>query len=188
MLKVAAAHSDTLIRAGRRSDLHGLARVRVDSFLDTYRGVLPQRQLAGMTYRNAADHLRRELARKGSSFLVVEDATGELLGYSQFGAYKPNRSEDYKLPFRGEIYELYLERSAQGQGLGRRLLTATLWGMVDRGLSPALVWALEENTKARGFYEACGATRLVSTPVELGDVVTMKVAYGWYKTLPFPAW
>lgn len=188
MLKVAAAHSDTLIRGGRRSDLHGLARVRVDSFLDTYRGLLPQSQLTGMTYRSAADHLRRELGRKGSSFLVVEDATGELLGYSHFGPYKALRSEDYKLPFRGEIYELYLEPSAQGQGLGRRLLTATLWGMVDRGLSPALLWTLEGNTKARGFHEACGATRLVSTPVELGDVVTMKVAYGWYKTLPFPAW
>ena len=55
-----------------------------------------------------------------------------------------------------EITTLYVLRSAQEMGLGRRLLTDTARVLAARGAVALIIWVLRDNTRARGFYEHLG--------------------------------
>ena len=54
----------------------------------------------------------------------------------------------------GEVFAIYLLKEAQGLGLGRKLMDATL-SRLDRR-SPVMLWVLENNDPAIGFYEHYG--------------------------------
>lgn len=79
--------------------------------------------------------------------LAVHEGEGgeELLG---FGVVGPGRDPD--LAATDELYALYVRQSWWGTGLGQALLDAVL------GLEPCTLWVLEDNSRARRFYERNG--------------------------------
>ena len=67
-----------------------------------------------------------------------------------------------------EVSTLYLLRGAQKCGLGRQLLGAMARVFRDRGATSVILWVLNGNTAARGFYEHLG-----------GQAVAERTAPGW---------
>ena len=63
---------------------------------------------------------------------------------------------------RGEVRHLYLLPEHRNQGHGLRLLTAALMALRDTGHSGAGLAAVEENTRARAFYQRVGGTEVLS--------------------------
>lgn len=53
---------------------------------------------------------------------------------------------------------IYLLPEAWGLGAGRRLLDAVLAGLTRQNFRDVTLWVLEENLRARAFYEATGWT------------------------------
>jgi GNAT superfamily N-acetyltransferase len=89
------------------------------------------------------------------------------------------------LPFRGEVYELYLHPEHQRRGGGTQLLTSTLWQLSARGLTPAMLWVLERND-ARHFYAGCGGRPVRRDRIDVGRQSLVRVAYAWDEFLPLP--
>ena len=56
----------------------------------------------------------------------------------------------------GEIVSLYLLPSYMGRGCGRPLLEAAVSALAAQGYRDAFLWVLEENRRARAFYERMG--------------------------------
>lgn len=56
----------------------------------------------------------------------------------------------------GEIVSLYLLPSYMGRGCGRPLLEAAVSALAAQGYRNAFLWVLEENRRARAFYERMG--------------------------------
>lgn len=56
----------------------------------------------------------------------------------------------------GEIVSLYLLPSYMGRGCGRPLLEAAVAALAARGYRNFFLWVLEENRRARAFYERMG--------------------------------
>lgn len=161
----------------------GLARVHVDSWHQTYAGIIAPRNLAQTTLRRSRDRFRAYFLAGGQSrsLLHVAELDGRVVGYVNAG-----RASTRGKRIRGEVYELYVLPDAQGAGLGRALLGAGLWGLAEQRLQPALVWVLADNGRARRFYEQMGATHLAEGRTQVGDQTLAKVAYGWFDTLPWP--
>jgi len=56
----------------------------------------------------------------------------------------------------GEIVSIYLLPDHMGKGYGKRLMEAALSELKRQGYENVFLWVLEENIRARNFYEQFG--------------------------------
>src|SRR5690242_2177442 len=115
----------TVIRAARVADAAQIAVVHVRSWQGAYRGLMPQAYLDGLDPAQRLGRWERSLAEvdAGRSGVLVADAGGDLLG---FASYSPSRDSDADSDRVGEVGAIYLLPSAWGEGIGKRLMEATL--------------------------------------------------------------
>jgi GNAT superfamily N-acetyltransferase len=166
----------TRVRQARQDDAAAVARIYVDSWHDTYVGIVPTRLLRALTHNGQAARWRSAIRAQGREFvLVAESETHGLIGMSSLG---PARDGD--LGYDGEVYALYVDPAFFGQGAGRALLHGGFSVLRGRGYSSCLIWAHAKNP-VRFFYEAMGG-KLVAERTQrmLGDPVP-EIAFGWPK-------
>jgi GNAT superfamily N-acetyltransferase len=172
--------SDTgiTIRLASLADAFGIARVHVSSWRSTYRGIVPEAVLDGLSVEDRSVRWTQNLAQdvdKGWFTLVAEDA-GRVVGFASAG---PERSEDPV--FTGELGALYLLATHQRLGLGRRLVSEAARRLREAGMDSMLIWVLRDNP-SRGFYEALGGQYVRRRVLAIGGVDLVEVAYGWKDT------
>ncbi|MGZ6038156.1 MAG: N-acetyltransferase family protein [Phenylobacterium sp.] len=155
-------------------DAEDLARVHVASWRETYRGLLADAFLARMSEPGFARRFRRQLTEPGAGVTRAAADRYGLVGYAQGGASRRG------LPGEAEIHTLYVLRSAQGHGLGRRLMVETARTLAAGGATSLIISVLRDNIRARGFYEHLGgepeAARQEPGP---GGRLLYEVAYRW---------
>ena len=83
---------------------------------------------------------RQFLAAPAPRFIALDEST-EVVGLADAG---PGLDDDR--PEHLEVYAIYILRRTYGSGLGAALLHAAI------GESPAYLWVLEDNPRARAFY------------------------------------
>lgn len=160
------------IRKAEPRDAAAIADVHHEAWQGAYAGIIPYKALRAMINRRGRDWWANAI-RRAATVLVVEMG-GEIVGYATLG-----RNRARELPQQGEIYELYLRPEFQGIGLGRRLFAAARQALGAHGLDGLVVWALEENDGALGFYAGSGG-RDVAEGVEVFDQKALrKVAFVW---------
>ena len=148
--------ADSTIRRALLADAGAIADVHVETWRNTYAGILPDSYLVDMSPKNHASLWTRLLRREPASelILVADDAAAGIVGFVSAGharkAGLPRRS-----PYDAEVYTLYVTPDHQGTGLGRALLDAVFAGLVGRGHRTAIVWVLEANP-ARFFLRGHG--------------------------------
>jgi GNAT superfamily N-acetyltransferase len=163
------------IREATMADVAAIARVHVDSWRTTYKGLLPDDYLANLTYERREALWRRILSKPPGQDMVymAEEPASGIVGFVSGG---PERSGDPV--YTGEVYAIYLLERWQGQGIGRQLLVTLVRQLVQRGLTSLLIWVMADNPSRR-FYEALGG-RPVRKRLEMtGGVEVVDVAYGW---------
>ena len=135
------------IRPLRESDDRlEVSRIYEESWKSAYRGIVPQAYLDGI----AAGLWAENLDQGGRQSLLLEES-GRLIGTS---CVSPSRWPDY--PDFGEVVALYLLPEYMGRGYGKALLAAAVETLAGRGYRDILLWVLEENRRARTFYEKHG--------------------------------
>ena len=81
--------------------------------------------------------------------LVAEDEGERVVGFASAGASRDTDGE-------GELYAIYALPEAWGGGAGRALMHAALEALREEGFDTATLWVLEDNPRARRFYEREG--------------------------------
>jgi GNAT superfamily N-acetyltransferase len=164
------------IRPATAADSNAIARVQVESWRTTYRGIVPDDFLANLSIEQREPRWRDILANassQGSFAYLAEDSAGQAAGFATGG---PERENDPAYP--GELYALYLLETYQRKGLGRQLAALTAREHIRRGFNAMLVWVLADNP-SRKFYERLGGRRLREKEITIGTVTLVEVAYGW---------
>ncbi len=163
------------IRKATAGDANAIARVHVDTWRDTYAGIIPDRILLGMSQRRhcAAWSVGFGKRRSGHMVMVAEDSRAGVVGFGSCG-----RARYANLPHDGEVYTLYVHADYQGQGIGKRLLGGLFGALLERGSRSALIWVLANNP-ARFFYQAMGGTWVAVRTERLGCTSLPAMAYGW---------
>jgi GNAT superfamily N-acetyltransferase len=95
------------------------------------------------------DHRERGGARWPSSGVLVAETEAGIVGFASFGP-----SQD--IPVTAEIGTLYAMPEAWGTGVGKQLMAAALTTLGQADYAQAVLWVLEDNERARRFYEAAG--------------------------------
>jgi GNAT superfamily N-acetyltransferase len=162
----------------RTADVHdaaAIAKVHVESWRATYRGIVADDFLAALSYEQREQLWYQVLIDPSrSSFVyVAEDEHGQIVGFVSGG---PERSGD--ILYTGELDAIYLLAPYQGQGIGRRLAVILAKRLIQEGMTALLVWVLAANP-ARKFYERLGGKLVYEKAITIAGASLIEVAYGW---------
>lgn len=141
-----------LIRAAAPADADAIARVHVQSWRETYRGLIPDNLLDGMTDSAALERRRAMwsalVARPDPVQVAIEG--GQVVAFASGGAPQDHPGYD------AELHTLYSLRAAQGQGTGRALLRGVAGALRAGGARNLALWVLDSNP-TRNWYVRQGA-------------------------------
>jgi L-amino acid N-acyltransferase YncA len=178
------ASAAVLVREATALDAEAIARVRVLSWQRAYRGIIDDSVLDAMSVEADRERWLRRLGPGGGPGFtrVVADERGRVLGFAAAG---PVRERVASQPARlGELYLLYLAPAAQRCGLGTRLARSAARGLDALGLPAMVVWVLERNAPARGFYERLGGREAGRRDTSVGMQRLTEVMYAWDALAP----
>ncbi len=161
------------VRPGRAADAQRLSDVHDEAWRNAYGGLLPAISLEKILSRRGPAYWHRLASRRADTLSVLV-FDGEVAGYATHG---PSRVP--RLPYRGEIYELYMRPTHQGLGLGRQLFTRARRRNAEIGLKGTIVWALAENQGACDFYRRLGGATVARAYENFADRQFEKLAFGW---------
>jgi ribosomal protein S18 acetylase RimI-like enzyme len=161
------------IRVADSGDASGIAAVHDSAWMEAYRGIIPGADLNRMVERRGPEWWSRAIKR--GSRIAVLDYEDTVAGYASYG-----RNRAISLPYKGELYELYLKPEFQGLGFGRRLFTAAQRELSHNGLTSMVVWSLADNERAMHFYSHLGGLMVGRTQEIFSDVSRERIAFGWH--------
>ena len=129
-----------------------MARIHVESWNVAYRGIMPDDVIArtDLAYRTAF-WTERIADREWPVFLIEED--GETVAFCQM---IPTRDPEDDRTRVGQIPSLHVLPHLRRRGYGRLLLDEVFAEFRRRDFTDVTLWVLEENRKARQFYERMG--------------------------------
>ncbi len=163
------------IRKRTPEDLPGIARVVVDTWRSAYRGIVPDAVLDGLDYARNEARYRERLEKNYPAYAyVAADPQAGVVGMAAGGP-----AEKLLPGFPGELYAIYILPAYQGRGIGKRLVRAVFAQLEAARLSPAVIWALEQNTRAGAFYRALGGEVVGRRSIELGGLELPELGFGF---------
>jgi L-amino acid N-acyltransferase YncA len=164
-----------VIRKAQIEDIPAIAKVHIASWQSTYAGLLADEFLSSLSSEEREQMWQNALSSSASevSLYVAETPDRRVVGFAAGG---PERTGDSA--WRGEIYAIYLLQSQQRRRVGSILLKALVRELVERGLTPLLVWVLRANPACR-FYERLDGKYVREKEIEIGHQRLTEVAYGW---------
>lgn len=127
-------------------DRNAISLIYEESWKYAYKGIVPQAYLDSIPAGQWATKLDQEGV---GSLVAVED--GKLIGTSSYC-----KSRWAEFGECGEIISIYFLPQYMGRGYGKKLLNAVVSKLQGLGFEDIFLWVLEENERARTFYERCG--------------------------------
>lgn len=167
--------SGVSIRRATPGDAPAIARVRVDSWRTTYRGMIPDAYLDGMQV-DASTALWDRVLNAGVNTTCVFVAVHEtdVVGFSC-----GNRLAPPKHGYDAELAAVYLRREFQRAGLGRQLVGAVAEAQREVGATGLITWVIAGNKPAREFYQRLGGELIVEQPFNWDGMDLVEAGYGW---------
>jgi len=171
----AATGAPAIVRAAAATDAPAIARVRIDAWRSTYRGMIPDAYLDGMSVDESESHWRRILQAAPGRFSVFVAVEGEaVVGFAAGHMLEPP-----KLGCDAELSAIYLRADRRRTGIGRRLAGTVAAAQRGHGATALLTWVIAGNRPARAFYEALGAELLVEQPFQWDGIDLVETGYGF---------
>jgi GNAT superfamily N-acetyltransferase len=143
------------IRAVTDADIDAIATVHVRTWQAGYAGIVPAEVLDALDPATNAAR-RRKLPPVAGTHTLVAEEDGVIVGFTSFGPYRIQGREDEYEREIGELYAIYVSPGRWGTGAGRALMAACRDGLAAAGYAEFRLWVLEENHRARRFYERAG--------------------------------
>lgn len=137
------------VRPAVIADAADMARVHVETWSETYRGIMPDELLDAPDLLDRRRQMWTQILDEASPSTytcAVAESDGEIVGIAMSGP-----PEDTATAEDRHLYVLYAYRSVHGTGVGQDLLDA----VVDPTATTAL-WVADPNPRAQAFYAKNG--------------------------------
>jgi ribosomal protein S18 acetylase RimI-like enzyme len=139
----------------------------VRTWQTAYRHIFPPQRLGELSVEQRAAQWRQHPP-------LVAVAADVVVGFVSVGARRDDDGTD------GELFAIYVDPDHWGSGAGRDLIVAGEKRLSELGYTDAILWVLEDNPRARRFYEragwsADGGRRLIAAlGIEVSEVRYVK--------------
>lgn len=127
-------------------DIYEISNVYVQSWKSAYKGIIPQSYLDNIPVGYWTDRIRQD-----GRYTLVAVEHNRIIGISSFSKSRFSKCEDC-----GEIISIYFLPEYTGKGYGGLLLDIATEELKKLGYNCIFLWVLEDNHKARYFYEKKG--------------------------------
>lgn len=160
------------IRAADATDISKIAAVNIQSWKETYPGIMPERKIASLNLEACSRNWENALA-SGSSVFVAE-VNNDIIGFVSGGANRIQEACETGIgnTCEAELAAIYILREYHGKGIGRMMFTHFVDTMVQDGFHSMVVWVAEMNP-AVSFYLKLG-----------GEQVDRKILYVCEEPVP----
>lgn len=138
-----------IIRRARLEDAAAIAAVHVRTWQSAYEHVFGAERLAGLDLGARESFARHFATDADHDGFVAESDDGRIVGFVATGP--PEDSDEER-----ELFAIYVLPEAWGTAAGAGLLHAAVDAMRARGAASAILWVLDDNPRARRFYEREG--------------------------------
>jgi ribosomal protein S18 acetylase RimI-like enzyme len=135
------------VRRARLEDARAIAQVHAETWREAYEHVFGAERLASVTVDARLAQWERILAAGQSDVFVA--ATDGIVGFVSTGDSRDADAE-------AELFAIYVLPEAWGSGAGAALMRAGIEAMRLRASGDAVLWVLDDNPRARRFYEREG--------------------------------
>lgn len=138
------------IRKAKEEDAETIARINIQSWQDTYKGIFPDEFLESLNSK-FEDTVQKCMKKIHEYIVALED--GQVVGFVRFGKNKKDYSDEY-----GEIYAIYIDSSFRGKKIGEKLLKYSFDEM-SKSFQYCLISTLVQN-RANHFYLRNGGIKI----------------------------
>jgi GNAT superfamily N-acetyltransferase len=163
------------IRPAEKADARQISKVYVQTWQDTYLGLVPFGYLYGMSPISLSQDFEHHLIDGHDINYVAEDK-GRIIGFINGGGERRGDSI-----YCGEIYALYVLKKHQRQGIGTGLVAALVSELNAYGIHSMMVRVLSHNPY-RNFYEKINGVFLHKQRRRFAGEMLEISAYGWIDT------
>lgn len=160
------------IRKAVIDDAPAIARVHVDSWRETYSGIVPKAYLEALSYENREKLWINMIPN--TAVYVAQNELGEIVGFANCGNERTGKYKGYP----GEIYTLYLLKNEHGKGIGKSLFQHCINALSQKGINSFLLFVLADNPTVT-FYEKLGGEKLDRVNIEIGGETLEEIAFGF---------
>lgn len=166
------------IRHATQADIPDIARIHIQSWKETYPGIMPQARLDALNIDASMRNWQGALERNDVFLVAVVD--GEIRAFAAGGA---NRASEGCETGRanscsGELAAMYSIQKYHGRGMGRALFEAYCATLKSMGHETMVAWVAAKNP-ACGFYERMGGELLDKRDLMVMGTPVPIVAYGY---------
>jgi 3-deoxy-manno-octulosonate cytidylyltransferase (CMP-KDO synthetase) len=167
------ANGDVNIREASIADVPNVAKVHVESWQRSFKGLAPDDYLNSLSIERRRKVFAGRLEEPTYQMLVVDKPEEGVVGFIDFG--EPD-FENYGYDAR--VYSFYLLPEFQRLGLGELLFERCFRAMAASGFESMCLDTLEMSPYRR-FYEKHGGEIVARDSHKLGDTEYPTVIYGW---------
>jgi ribosomal protein S18 acetylase RimI-like enzyme len=171
--------TDYSIRRAALEDAAALAQIHETTWRETYIGLVSEQMLDALTADARAEAWERILSGEtgylSTTYIAVR--AGEFVAFGSCGEQR--NAEFTAAGYDGEFTAVYVLRTDQRRGVGKRLVTAMMSDLADRGLNGFSLWVPRENIPARSLYEQLGGQLIGQRTNARAEGSFVEVAYGW---------
>lgn len=155
-----------VIRQAVLQDAEAIAKIHVQSWQESYKGIIGQSFLDNISYEKRLEMRRKILNANDVMTYVACNPQNEIVAFCDRGpAHNCSEAE-------WEIYAIYVLEKYKHQGIGKKLFEHA-----GKDLSSVIAWVLKENKTARRFYEGQGGQLIQKHAIKIGTQSLDEVCY-----------
>lgn len=145
-------------RQATLEDAAAIAAAHMRGWQVAYRGIVPNDLLDAIVLEERIEHwqgnLQLDVLPDGtpspSNYVAAVD--GQVVGFACVGVFR----KEVDNPLARELWAMYVHPDHWSTGAGYALMNATMDHFAEQDAQTAYLWVLEDNDRARRFYERQG--------------------------------
>jgi L-amino acid N-acyltransferase YncA len=146
---------DIIIHKVLPEDAYDYTVCHIACWQSAYKDIIPSGFLANMPneIEQRTERLKNNLNESTDISYYYAAVNGKMIGRLIFG-----KCRDEDKSNAGEVTAVYLIKEYWNKGLGRKMMDYAIDELKSIGYDEIIVWVLEDNNRARRFYEKYGFT------------------------------
>ena len=166
------------IRNVTENDLESVVDINIRGWKLAYKGIIDDGFLNNLNREDKLEKRKQDYKEGGFIVATVDE---KVVGFCRYADEYDFSSEFSDVDC--EIKALYVDMDLKNQGIGKALFNYVFKEFKNKNKKNMIIWCLEDNKKAIGFYKRMGGEIIAKKDIEIGNEKYKEIAFLYKITL-----